>query len=412
MRQRCDGGTVTVTGHSVDDSGSLLLRDAILASPLLQARLGQYNDPAHFAAELRLVATELGLDPDSATLAMPAPDPLGISRFEDAPVTLGSWPSIGWLPARVVPGRDGPSFDWAWFGDRALSEPLFEDSVNRMASRPLSRALRTRTDRDALIVGAAQEETLAPDGFIFHLSRCGSTLVAQMLAAVPHHVVASEAAPIDAMVEWAMQSGVAFDQQVSTLRAAVAALGRNRSGSSRRFFLKLEAWNIAALPLFRAAFPSTPWIFLYRQPEEVMVSHMGMPGLHFAGGIVPGLDVAGVQGVSSIEDQGAAILATYLEAAIRNWSVGGGLLVNYADLRTAMESAIPRHFGFDPDPDERAAMLAATRRNAKAPDQSYADDTERKRAAVTPEIAAAVKRYLEVPYAQIEGLRIAAHGLL
>jgi len=327
-------------------------------------------------------------------------------------VKLDAWPQIGWLPVRAVPGQDGPGFDWAWFGDRPLSEPLFEDSVNRMALRPLSRLFRTRTNLNALIAGAAQEETLVPDGLVFHMSRCGSTLVAQMLAAVPHHIVASEAAPIDAMFQWATQSGVSFDEQVIALRAVVAALGRNRSGSSRRFFLKLDAWNVIGLPLFRAAFPSTPWIFLYRAPEEVMVSHMGMPGVHFAGGVMPGVSTWGADGVFSIEDQGASILARYLGAAVEHFSVGGGLLVNYADLRPAMESRIPQHFGFDPDPEERAAMAAATRRHSKAPDQTYTDDTERKRAAVTPEIAAAVRRHLELPYAQIEALRTGGDALL
>ena len=398
-----------MTGNSNDGSDSQRLWDAILASPVLQARLGDYHDPAEFAAELRVIAGELGLDPHSASLEVPAPDPLGISRFEGAPVTLDKWPQIGWLPVRAVPGHGAPAFDWAWFGDRALSEPLFEDSVNRVASRPLSRMFRTRTDLAALIAGAAQEEALEPDGIVFHMSRCGSTLVAQMLAAVPHHIVASEAAPIDALVQWAVTSGAPFEHQVAALRALVAALGRNRSGSSRRFFVKLDAWNVLALPLFRAAFPSTPWIFLYRKPEEVMVSHIGMPGMQFVAGVVPSLGIVDTGGALSMEDQGAAVLARYLDCAIEHFSVGGGLLVNYADLRSAMESAIPRHFGFDPDSEERAVMTAATRRNSKVPDQTYTDDTERKRVAVTPAIAAAVARHLAVPYARIEALRTGAN---
>jgi hypothetical protein len=398
-------GILGVTGNSNDDGDSQRLRDAIIASPVLQARLGHYYDPADFDAELRVIADELGLDPESASIKAPAPDPLGISRFHSAPVTLDTWPQIGWLPVRSVPGQGAPAFDWAWFGDRALSEPLFEDSVNRVASRPLSLMFRTRTDLTALIAGAEQEETLEPDGIVFHMSRCGSTLVAQMLAAVPHHIVASEAAPVDAVFQWAMTSGVPLDQQVAALRAVVAALGRNRSGSSRRYFLKVDAWNVLGLSLFRAAFPSTPWIFLYRQPEEVMVSHMGMPGMHFAVGGMPGLPAADASGVFSVEDQGATVLARYLDSAVEQFSTGGGMLVNYGDLRAAMESAIPRHFGFDPDADEHAAMTAATRRNSKVPDQVYTDDTERKRAAVTPAVAAAVERHLAAPYARIEALR-------
>lgn len=394
-----------MTGHSTITGDSQRFRDALLASPQLQARLGVLEDPVAFEAEARTIAGELGLDTDALSLDPPAPDPLGISRFTGAPVTLDHWPSIGWLPVRSAPGQDAPSFDWAWFGDRPLAEPFFEDSVRRMAGRPLSRVYRTRTDLAALIAGAAQEDTLAPDGLVFHMSRCGSTLVAQMLAAVPHHIVASEAAPIDEVLQWAVSSGVPFDRQVAALRAIVAAIGRNRGGSARRYFLKLDAWHVFALPLFRAAFPDTPWIFLYRQPEEVVVSHIGMPGMHFVAGMLSATEIVDAESVVSMEDRGAAVLARYLDAAVDHFPTGGGMLVNYADLHAAMDAAIPAHFGFAPDADERAAMSAATKRDSKAPDQPYRDDTARKRAAMTPAIAAAVERRLRDSYVRIEALR-------
>ncbi len=404
MSLRHDGGQ-GVTGHLNDMHDTQRFRDALLASAELQARLGVFEDPALFEAEARVIAAELGLDPDRVSFEMGGHDPLGISRFMGAPVTLDHWPQIGWLPVRSVPGQGEPAFDWAWFGDRALREPLFEDSVRRMAGRPLSRLYRTRTDLAALIAGATEEETLAPDGLVFHMSRCGSTLVAQMLAAVPHHIVASEAAPIDDVLQWAMASGVPFDRQVAALRAVVAALGRNRSGGARRYFLKLDAWHIFALPLFRAAFPATPWIFLYRQPEEVVVSHIGMPGMHFVTGMLSATETIDAESIASLEDRGAAVLARYLDAAVAHFPTGRGMLVNYADLRAAMERAIPVHFGFEPDAEERAAMLDATTRNSKAPDQAYSDDTERKRAAVTPEIAAAVQQHLRASYDRIEAFR-------
>ena len=40
---------------------------------------------------------------------------------------------------------------------------------------------------------------MRPSGFIFHMSRCGSTVISQMLAALAEHVVVSEAGPIDAL---------------------------------------------------------------------------------------------------------------------------------------------------------------------------------------------------------------------
>ena len=41
---------------------------------------------------------------------------------------------------------------------------------------------------------------LAPSLFLFHVSRCGSTLISQMLAALPQNVVISEAGPMDAIL--------------------------------------------------------------------------------------------------------------------------------------------------------------------------------------------------------------------
>lgn len=389
-----------------NEDPSALFRRAVIASPALQTRLGAIKMPDLFEAESAAVAAELGIIPPSGTRAGDdGHDPDGLRQ---GPVELDRWPGIGWLPARSIPAGGAPAFDWAWFGDHALTEPFYEDAVRSMAARPFSRAFRTRTTLDALIAGAAAEATLAPQGLIFHMSRCGSTLAAQMLAAVPDHVVISEAGPIDAVVQWAAASGAPIEIQITALRAIVAAFGRNRSGSARRLFLKLDAWHVLALPLFRAAFPDVPWVFLYREPEEVMVSQVRMPGMHFAaGGMLPaelGVDPAGA---FSIEEHGASVLAQLLRAAAAHHPSGGGMLVDYTDLPAAMDAAIPAHFGFVPDADERAAMTAAKSRDAKSPDARFKADSRSKRAAVTPAIAAAVARHLRAPYAELEALRAA-----
>lgn len=366
-------------------------RHAILASPELQSRLGAIEMPEVFEREAVAAAAELGI-------ALPAQDVFA----QRSPLMLDRWPDTGWLPVRSVPGATATEFDWAWFGDRPLTESFYGDSVRRMATRPLSRMLRPRTGLDALIAGAAQAEALAPQGFIFHMSRCGSTLAAQMLAAVPHHIVVSEAEPIDAVVQWAGRPDVPREVQIAALRAIVAALGRDRGGSAQRYFVKLDSWHVLALPLFRAAFPDVPWVFLYREPVEVLVSQSRNPGLHFAAGdlgVVP--DEA-----FSLEAHGAKVLAGFLLAAAEHAALGDGMLVDYADLARAMASDVPEHFGFVPDAADRAAMSAAALRDAKAPGETFAADGEAKRAAATPAIMAAADAYLREPHARLEALRL------
>jgi hypothetical protein len=119
----------------------------------------------------------------------------------------------------------------------------------------------------------AAEPGPAPDGLVFHMSRCGSTLVAQMFAALPDSMVVSEPPPLDDVLQISLLGGA--DTAIAALRAMSAAFGR-RGG--RPFVLKLDAWHALALPLFRRAFPDTPWVFLYRDPVEVLVSHMRQRG--------------------------------------------------------------------------------------------------------------------------------------
>lgn len=383
-----------MTGPVVDEYARF--RDAVIASPALQARLGAFDRPEAFEDEARAVATELALP--------------GLSRFECAKAELNRWPSAGWLPARSITTGSPPAFDWAWFGERRLTEPFYADSVRQMASRPFSSAFRIRTGLDAIIAGAARESTLAPSGLIFHMSRCGSTLAAQMLAAVPHHSVVPEAEPIDAVVQWAAMPGIPADRQMAALRGIVAAFGRDRGGAARRYFLKLDAWHILSLPLYRAAFPDVPWIFLYRDPEEVMVSQMRLPGTHFGGGVV-GLGSSDDGIPFTREGFGARVLARLLSAAADHQSLGGGMLVDYATLPVQMADAIPAHFGFVPDAAERVAMASAASRDAKAPDLGFAADAPAKRAEVTPAIRAAVEAHLAPPYVRLEQLRLEkAHG--
>jgi len=71
---------------------------------------------------------------------------------------------------------------------------------SRTASRktlntPFNQLFCDRTPLAALGDYAASNPGIAPDGFIFHVSRCGSTLVSQMLAALPDSIVLSEAGP-------------------------------------------------------------------------------------------------------------------------------------------------------------------------------------------------------------------------
>ncbi|MFZ0269359.1 aspartyl beta-hydroxylase, partial [Caulobacter sp.] len=304
----------------------------------------------------------------------------------------------GWLPAEVSSLDGRPALTWRWFGRRRLTEPFYADDVMLAGYRPLNRLARLRTPLPA----PDDRPPRAPDGLIFHMSRCGSTLAAQMLAASPANVVISEAPPLDAVLRLEVDDAA----KVERLRAMVAALGQARAGETR-LFLKLDCWHVRDLPLFRRAFPDTPWIFVYRDPVEVLVSHLRRRGVQMVPGLVPSARLGLDTPTAPDADYCAQVLAALCEAAASHYPAGGGRLVNYRELPEALLTKVLPHFGFTPSDGEAATMRAAGVRDAKAPDRDFVPDGAAKRREAGDDLRAICERRVGEAYRRLESLRTA-----
>lgn len=369
----------------------------VLDSPQLQKRLAPIAEANAFMAEALRVAIDHGIVFDLEILkAALRPDPLGIGRFAAAPIIGNAWPPNAWLPTRSVPTSGAPAFDWLWFGNRRLSQPFFEDEVRRAAALPFNWLFRIRTSMDTVVAGIGSEPELPLQGLIFHMSRCGSTLLAQMLAAVPDNAVSSEPEPIDGVIQWARLGQVDQETAVTAIRAIIAALGRDRGAGAARHFIKLEAWQAFSLPLFRAAFPAVNWVHLYRDSVEVMVSTMQQPGVHTAPGMLPEHIVGfPVDAVMSLEDFAARVLAGIGEAIIKHQALGGGMVVAYPDIAKAATGTIADHFSLSLDTRSAGMMNSAALRDSKDPQQGFSSDVARKHAAATGAMRSAVARWMQ-----------------
>jgi hypothetical protein len=240
------------------------------------------------------------------------------------------------------------------------------------------------------------------------MSRCGSTLAAQMLAALADTIVISEAAPLDAVVQFGRT--LPPDDAARALRAMIAALGRRRGGGERRYCLKVDCWHTLALPLFRRAFPDVPWIFLYRDPVEVLVSQMEQRGMHMVPQFLPPR-FFGLADTGELpdEDYCARVLGAICNAVLDNVD-RGGLIINYRELPNAVSAAIMPHFGLACSAAEIEAMDRAACQDAKAPRMPFAADSAAKQEAATPPVRAAAARHLDAIYRRLAKLRGAAPG--
>jgi hypothetical protein len=230
------------------------------------------------------------------------------------------------------------------------------------------------------------------------MSRCGSTLVTQMLGARGDVRVMSEPGPLDALMRFRAPVG----DRVQWLQWVVSALGQPVA-EERHLVVKLDAWAALDVPLLDAAFPDVPRVFLYRNAVEVLVSQSGHRGYHMVPGTLPA-DLVGLApeavATMTLEAYGAAVLGGIVAAVAAASDDGRWVTVPYEDLPGAVVERIAPHFGLDMDREHQEAMAAAAGRDAKNPVLEFAADSERKQAAATAEMlqecATRVEPYLDV----------------
>lgn len=297
----------------------------------------------------------------------------------------------GWFPIRVYWRGQEPWVDWCRLDDSRFTHAFFDTTIQAGLCRPFNLLFRPQTPLRFL--GEMYEQCAArePDGFIFHMSRCGSTLVSQMLAAVPENIVISEAMPIDAVIRAHLRNEqLTIDDRIKWLRWMVSALGRDRDRQGR-YFIKFDSWNTLDMDLITAAYPDVPWVFLFREPEEVMVSQMRNRGAQMVPGVVdkrlPGLGLSESIHLSE-EEYCARVLAAICESALRHAGSPRGIFINYASLPEAAVSTILKHFDISFSLAEIELMRAASQFDAKSREVPFTPDTRAKRAAATD----AVKR--------------------
>jgi hypothetical protein len=314
----------------------------------------------------------------------------------------------GWIPVRIYWRNGQPIVDWCYLGRDRFEDPFFEQTVGECLRHPFNLLFRRLTPMEVLGEWSEARPGLLPTGFIFHMSRCGSTLISQMLAAAPKNIVISEARPIDSTLRAHFHSVEITDKQrISWLRWMVSALGQRRLGGEKHLFIKFDAWNTSELPFIRQAFPDVPWVFVYRDPVEVMISQLNQRGAHMVPGVIaPSLFGLDAETITTIEPEEycARVLASICQAALRDHQ-NGGLLINYKQLPDAVGSTISKFFGVSWTAAESEIMKDTARLHAKNRAMVFQDDSAKKQQKATDRVREAVSRWLQPVYEELEAAR-------
>ena len=318
----------------------------------------------------------------------------------------------GWVPCRVFFVDGAPRVEWCDLGTQRFTDPFFDQTLERRFRHPFPLLFRHQTSMDELVRRHAKRPGLPVRGLVFHMSRCGSTLLAQLLAALPRHVVLSEAGPVDTVLRAHLRvPGITEAQRIEWLHAVVGALGQRRNPEEEAVFLKLDAWHVLELPLLQRAFPGVPWLFLYREPVEVLASHQNHRGAHMLPGVLEpallGLERESLEGMP-LEEYGARVLSRLCEAGLRGYRErqGPARLLDYRRLATEGAALLTDLFGLELSPEDSERLRAAAERNAKNPVVPFEDDTEEKARRATALSREMAERYIRPVYEALEAERL------
>jgi hypothetical protein len=321
----------------------------------------------------------------------------------------------GFLPvdAVVVDGR--PGLWWMDMSGLSLAEPFFQQTVERAKANGNNRR-ELFTEFDALLQLEKQLDSVQPTGFIFHSSRCGSTLIANGCRAVNNSIVLSEANAIDKLIARFITD--AGDDPVKTtlysifLRGVVHALAQRRTGTEEHLFIKFACCSFAQIERIRRIWPNVPLLFLYRDPVETIVSNLKdvPPWL---------LDndrrvLASIVGASPdevaempLEELCARTIGSLFSTAHR-LANDNSMLLNYKQLSVPVISSVLRFFKVSPSTMELETIKRASQTYSKeaSGSRAFVADTDAKQQLASDAVRKAAAVWASEPYQLLELKRL------
>lgn len=321
----------------------------------------------------------------------------------------------GWLPvdAVVVDGR--PGLCWLDMRQIELTEPFFAQSVARARTDGVSRG-ELFTEFDVLLQLEKLIEGVSPTGFIFHSSRCGSTLVANACRAVSNSIVISEADAVDKLIVRFITDSTPGDVKETLysvfLRGLVNVLAQRRSGNEQHLFLKFACCSFSQIKRIRRIWPAVPCLFLYRDPVETIVSNLrDVPPwltdddrrvLAFITGASPST-VAGMK----LEELCARTIGSFFSSAC-DLANDNMMLLNYRQLSAPVLSGILNFFNINLSPEEAEAVERGSKIYSKevSGTRKFVSDADVKQKLATDLIREMADRWAIDPYRRLEQKRL------
>lgn len=312
-----------------------------------------------------------------------------------------------WVPWKL----SGTLCEWLYTGDQKFTEPFFNNTVS--ACRKLDencKPYKVVSDMQMMAAWADGINAIVPSAIIFHISRCGSTLLSQLFCLDESHIVLSEVVFFDELLRLPFKKNpVNIKIANNYLSAAIKYYGQKRKGNEKHLFIKADSWHLHFYKRLRNLFPSVPFIFLYRNPMEVIISHQSQRGMQS----VPGLIEPEVFGFSkeqiketNLDLYMANVLTGYFRIMIEKIKSDPLVLpVNYKEGMSSIIEKVYTFIGLELTEKINSLFKERSRFHAKHPQQLFTEDYKE------PEMPDFLVPVLQL-YKQLDALSLPKHSVL
>jgi|AntRauTorckE5430_2_1112549.scaffolds.fasta_scaffold07902_1 hypothetical protein len=322
--------------------------------------------------------------------------------------------------------------DWNLYNNDPWKNPLFRDLVSKSEGCKNARIVLNLKDLieevrryDQRSSSKSTIKSLDPN-FIFHESHCGSTLLANALAyskPQEHRVYSESGPPISALRICGENLEYCTAETAETVfRDVVYLMSRVPSNSDEsHLFFKMQSSATSSIQVLQNSFPKAPWVFVYRDPEEVMVSQLNIRHMdrakcvqsktHPPHRVRDFLDLTrrNVKDLSN-EEYCALYLSSICNNALDAIQMNGisGKLLNYENLiEDFITDILPNEFGVNLDNEGVKRIEYASTMKSKSRDggMTWVEDSAQKHDLATDAMHKASTDYLAFSYIQLEDAR-------
>jgi len=257
----------------------------------------------------------------------------------------------------------------------------------------------------------------------FHETRCGSTLVANSMIAMDpekHRAYSESPPPVKAIHICGENFDRCSQKQAATIvKDVIYLMSRSDDHREERVFFKFQSITSKMIPTFLMAFPEVPWMYVYRDPVQVMMSHVkDDPSLRrtictksrrFPPEAVNEIAIRhGRRGASALDaiEYCAAHIAQLTEAGVRSLN-DMAIPVRYDQLPSMMwETIMPKIFGRPMKQSEIDNLETISKSYSKGgfhkrKEGEFKGDSEQKEKKASDEVRKAAKEFLKESFDQL-----------